>query len=157
MPVITNLRKFELRNQSRNGEDFTIAPTEFLPNFSGAVGELLQATYQIDVAWNAAASSFDTWQIGANTITRAGGSFVADGFIVGQTFEFYPTWATYQGDLPEFGGDNRDTEQRAKNRFRRDIRGAKHDGRKQRFGDTCTGQSNKYSPRYSIFKVQHSA
>ena len=105
MPIITNLRSFELRNQLRNGDSFVGSTSEFATNFVGAVGETLQATYQIDLSWFAEATPGDAWELEALAIERQIGSFVDDGFAVGQTFEYFSTWATYNSTSEDFVGE----------------------------------------------------
>ena len=105
MPITTNLDKFELLNQFRNGNLFAGSTSEFAGTFVACVGETVQASYELDISWYAAASPGDEWQVEALAVERAVGSFSDDGFAVGQTFEYFADWATSNSTGQDFVGE----------------------------------------------------
>jgi len=78
-------------NQLQNGEDFTLNLTKFTRTLSANVGDLVKSVYQIDIGYESEADAFGTWDVvgsaGANLITRSIGSFLGEGFQVGDQID----------------------------------------------------------------------
>lgn len=100
MPVriLTVNRKFE--SQLKNGDTFALNPGDDASYLLGSVGELIRATFLVDVSWLGEATPQDLWttfetlnpvtQVGNVTeIRRGSGSFLEDGFNDGDTVDFF--------------------------------------------------------------------
>jgi len=94
MPQIINTST-KYFNQFKNGLAYTDNPSDFTQNFTGGVMEKTQCVIDISIEWFANADFVDEWNVDAvnNIITRTVGSFIVDGFNVGQKFRFISGWA----------------------------------------------------------------
>ena len=85
MESYVTLREF--RYEIKNGSSFTDNPTDFSSNLIGSTQERVQATTRVRVIWTARANAGDIFTINANTLTRQSGSFIDDGFTIGDTID----------------------------------------------------------------------
>jgi len=79
-------------NEFKNGAGFTDSLADFTTNFTGSVMENVKLVKEIDISWDSEASESDIFDVdGINLrITRRGsGSFINDGFSIGDKFDFY--------------------------------------------------------------------
>ena len=90
MPHVTINR--EIRNQLKNGEDFTANPSEHSNFLLGIVGERIQAIHDVAVYWSAISTQFDSWTLTNNgavdTLTRSSPDWIDDEFAIGDLVEF---------------------------------------------------------------------
>ena len=99
MPVkiLVSSRKFEA--QLKNGDTFTLNPSDIATHLKGSVMEKIRATHQIDIDWGAVASQTDLWRTTLITdpisgfglvtkIVRESGDFIEDGFADGDSIFF---------------------------------------------------------------------
>ena len=87
MPVGQNIISRKYFSQNVNGEDFSLNTTDFTFNLAANVGDRVKAEYEVEVFWYAQATSSSAFNINGNTITRQSGSFITDGFVVGDTID----------------------------------------------------------------------
>jgi len=76
-------------NQFNNGENLDQNLLDYTPNLVGNVGDRIKTVQQVAVWWisqSAVLNPFDIVALG-NTLQRTTGSFIADGFIVGDLIE----------------------------------------------------------------------
>ena len=98
--VIITDRKFY--NQLKNGLTFASNTSDYTTNLVGAVGENIQMVANIDVEWWAGAINGDSFTfIAAGHVRRQYGSFIEDGFAIGDTFDYCPDLV---GGSPVFNG-----------------------------------------------------
>lgn len=87
--VIISSRKFF--NQLKNGSTFASNTSDYTTNLAGAIGEHLKMVARIDVQWYAGATNGDSFTfVAAGHIRRQYGSFIDDGFAIGDTFDYCP-------------------------------------------------------------------
>ena len=85
MDSFVSLREF--RSEMKNGLTFSVNPTDFSQNLIGSVQDRIQATTRVRVIWTATASLADIITINGNTLSRQSGSFLDDGFALGDTID----------------------------------------------------------------------
>ena len=88
MPINVISRKFW--SQSKNGKLFNENVSDFTDYLLGTIGEKIKAEITIDVYWKSKGKQYvDEWSAvisaGTGTVIRQVGSFVDDGFSVGDT------------------------------------------------------------------------
>lgn len=93
MGVQVEIRNFKCFNQLRNGDGFAANTSEFTPNLVGNVGEKVRVSYEVFLGWDSYTGPGQTWTIQPDRLIRTEGSFIDDGFTVGDVFEFYNDWA----------------------------------------------------------------
>lgn len=92
------VKKQEFRNQFYNGVNFGQSLTEFRNNLAGSIMEKMQVTIDVGVAWfseiktgSSGPSGWDEgdWSFSGSemTLTRDSGSFIEDGFTIGDITE----------------------------------------------------------------------
>lgn len=76
-------------NQFNNGENLDQNLTDYTPNLVGNVGDRIKVVQQLAIWWTSVSDSLNTFDIvlSGNTLIRNAGSFVIDGFIVGDLIE----------------------------------------------------------------------
>ena len=77
-------------NQFNNGENFDLNLTDYTYNLVGNVGDRIKVIQEVAVWWISDAAVLNPFEItfGGNTLTRVTGSFVDDGFVVGDLITF---------------------------------------------------------------------
>ncbi|MGR3178867.1 MAG: WD40/YVTN/BNR-like repeat-containing protein [Candidatus Anammoxibacter sp.] len=72
-------------NQFNNGVNLDQNPTDFTIFLLGFIGQKIKRITEIDIFWNSEASSLNKFSDagGADTITRETGSWIDDGFVIG--------------------------------------------------------------------------
>lgn len=103
MPQVLNISKKYL-NQLKNGVGYTDNLADFTNNYTGVIMEGVQCVLDVEIEWFANSDGVDEWNIDGvnNTITRTIGSFVNDGFNIGQKFRFISGWSTDNSSPNEF-------------------------------------------------------
>jgi len=78
-------------NEYKNGVGFASNPSDFALNLNGSVMEKVKVVTQIDVRWNGSVTASEFWNADVllSTITKNTGSWVTDGFSVGD----YCAWS----------------------------------------------------------------
>jgi len=90
----------KFRTAFHNTNTFTINPSDNSPNLTACLMDYVQAEFVVEVGWDSLANSFNTWFFTARTnpneyeISRASGSFITDGWSVGNTFDFLGSVST---------------------------------------------------------------
>ena len=81
---------FKLFNEFKNDIGFAANPSDFTRNLAGNVMENVKATFFVDISWESESLAGDKWFVDnvANTITKTIGSFINDGFSVGDVFDY---------------------------------------------------------------------
>ena len=102
MAVETSLYSLSTLNQHKNGVDFASNTSDVNTDFAALIGEKVRVISQINLTWHADGNHSDPWDITAGAIYRPGGSFLNDGFQVGQKFQFYSDWAARITGTQEF-------------------------------------------------------
>ena len=103
MPINVISRKFW--NQSKNGKLFNENISDFTDYLLGTIGEKIKAEITIDVYWKSKGQQYvDEWSAvisaGTGTVIRQVGSFVDDGFSVGDTIYWTDSvWGTGTGTI----------------------------------------------------------
>lgn len=88
LELITQSRKFF--SQLKNGESYSLLTGDFATHLKGSVMERILMRYLVDIQWFSAASASSPFTfVGTNTVTRPSGSFIRDGFSVGDTCDFF--------------------------------------------------------------------
>lgn len=105
MPVSSSLYSLSFLNQHKNGETFADNTGDVTTDFAALVGEKIRAIIQVSLSWFSNASYSDAWVIGPGYIIRQFGSFLDDGFLVGQSFQFYADWSQRFTATQEFTAD----------------------------------------------------
>ena len=103
--IESSLHSLSILNQHKNGETFADNTSDVTTDFVALIGEKVRAISQINLTWWSAAGYSDTWVIGPGYILRQTGSFEDDGFLVGQSFQFYTDWAQRFTATQEFTAD----------------------------------------------------
>jgi len=80
--------KREFRSQIVNGENWTDNPLDFTFNLVGTIGARIQATHEVDISWESTANAFNAFDIDGTVVTQSTGSFVNDGFYIGDVVDF---------------------------------------------------------------------
>jgi len=78
-------------NEYKNGVGFASNPSDFALNLNGSIMEKVKVVTQIDVRWNGSVTASEFWNADVllSTITKNTGSWVTDGFSVGD----YCAWS----------------------------------------------------------------
>jgi len=85
--AVVTVRRFY--SQFNNGLLFADNPTSFSNNLIGSAGEKIKLYQEIQVDWWAGAINGDSFTFSsANRIDRVYGSFIKDGFSIGDTFDY---------------------------------------------------------------------
>ena len=90
MGVEVNIVESKFLNQFQNGDDFLDSTGDTTPNLAASVMEKMKIIQQVDVSWDSEASESDRFDVDATNLTliRTGsGSFINDGFSVGDKFD----------------------------------------------------------------------
>lgn len=88
MPQVKNIISEKYFNKFINDEDFNSNTSDFTNNLVGNTGIEIKAEITLSLEWFAAASSFDEFNLQSDRVKRNAGSFKADGFNVGDVFDF---------------------------------------------------------------------
>jgi hypothetical protein len=88
MPQIKNIISEKYFNKFINDEDFNNNTSDFTNNLVGNTGIEIKAEITLSIEWFAAASSFDAFTLQSDRIVRNSGDFKADGFSIGDVFDF---------------------------------------------------------------------
>jgi hypothetical protein len=86
-------------NQIGNGSDFSLNTGNYTSNLVAVAGEQLKAVFDISIGWDSSSDIVNFWSvseptIGTGRIQRQFGSFLADGFAVGQSFDYFDDYST---------------------------------------------------------------
>lgn len=92
----------QIRSKQYNGDDYLSNPLDFAVNLVGNVMRPCQAIINISVSWYANSDNANTWNVKATSIQQAFGSFLEDGFSVGQKFAYISDWSVDETDPIEF-------------------------------------------------------
>ncbi len=88
LQLIVQSRKFF--SQIKNGEDFSLLTGDFGTHLKGSVGEKMRMVMQLDIEWFSLSTASSPFIFdGTNTVKRSSGSFIADGFSVGDIADFF--------------------------------------------------------------------
>jgi len=100
MAFIVTGRKFF--NQLVNGNDFSLNTSSFDTYFQYNAAELCKLNATVRFSWDSKALISTLWDVsgavGANVITRANGSFTDEGFIAGDTLDYFKTGVVTASD-----------------------------------------------------------
>jgi len=88
--AVTNTVSIEYKNKLYNGNSYTDNPSKSAVNLVGNAMTQIQASISINIGWGAESDAFDAWDLTATTITGVFTDFEAEGFRVGQVFDYYP-------------------------------------------------------------------
>jgi len=90
MGVIVDILNVKFLNEFKNDIGFVSNLSDFTINLTGSVAENVKVIQNVDVSWNSVATIADEWTVESvtNSITRTTGSFLKDGFYVGDIFDF---------------------------------------------------------------------
>lgn len=99
MGIESSLESLQCRGFIKQG---TVNSTFYVPDFTALVGERVEVITKVNLTWTSFADAADQWSMGAGYIQRTIGSFVNDGFLVGQSFQFYADWQARLGAPEEF-------------------------------------------------------
>ena len=80
MVTITSRKYF---NQFNNGLNFDQNLTDFTIFLLGFIGQKMKRVTQIEIFWRSQSSSTNIFSVLQNTITREEGSWIEDGFVIG--------------------------------------------------------------------------
>ena len=103
MPVQIDIAEQKFFNQFLNGDSFSTNTSEFTSNLAGSVLEKIKFTQKVQVQWFAFSQDSDPWTIETTRFIRSNGSFIEDGFSIGDTFDHYRDWSTGSPTL-DFSG-----------------------------------------------------
>ena len=89
MPEIIQVTSRKFFNQLTNGEDFTLNTSDFATHLLGSIGEKQKADITFTISWKSSSSPYNQFVVdfSTNTITRQSGSFIDDGFKIGDLFD----------------------------------------------------------------------
>lgn len=84
----------KFRNDFRNGTDFSLNTGDYTSNLTGIVLDLCQVEQVLEVSWDSESSSINNWVVtersaGKYEVRRESGSFVDDGWTVGNKFDWF--------------------------------------------------------------------
>lgn len=77
------ISKREYKTDYFNGSDFSLNPSDTNPHLYGGVTSYTQVLHEIQVSWNSKSSISSVFTKDGDTLTRSSGSFLADGFAIG--------------------------------------------------------------------------
>ena len=89
MPQVIQVTSRKFFNQLTNGENFGSNTSDYATHLLGSVGERVKADITFVVSWNSKATPQNKFAVNftTNTITRTSGSFIDDGFRIGDLFD----------------------------------------------------------------------
>ena len=89
MGQVITVREQRYFNEFKNGENFTDDLTDFTNNFTGSVMEKQKVRFVLDVSWgfNSSTSNTISSTTSGGVISKASGSFLDDGFSVGDSVD----------------------------------------------------------------------
>jgi hypothetical protein len=79
----------EFFNQFHNGELLDQNLTDFTKNLVGNVTDKIRTRQTIAVSWTASSDAVNTFDVLGNTLNQITGSFIAEGFVVGDIISLY--------------------------------------------------------------------
>lgn len=85
MPI--QISNFKVFDQINNGKDFTLNTGTFNTGVNGNVQKELKVTFDVEIEWSSAADANNEFTVDGNTVTNEVGSFIADGFAIGDTID----------------------------------------------------------------------
>ena len=90
MGIIVDILNVKFFNEFKNDIGFVSNLSDFTINLTGSVAENVKVTQNVDVSWNSLANTADEWIVSSvdSTIIRTTGSFLTDGFYVGDEFDY---------------------------------------------------------------------
>jgi len=94
MPVQIIVKDSRYFYQTKNGSDFSLNTGDYTPNLRGNVAGRVKALQKVDVEWFASNSASDAWRVDGNTMRKTTGSFINEGFKVGDTCDHLINWST---------------------------------------------------------------
>ena len=77
------ISKREYKTDYFNGSDFSLNPSDTNPHLYGGVTSYTQVLHEIQVSWNSKSSISSVFTKDGDTLTRSSGSFILDGFAIG--------------------------------------------------------------------------
>ena len=90
MAVKSTVSSFKVYNEFKNDLGFVSNLGDFTNNLAALVMENVKVVQEIDISWEAFATASDGWVLtGVNEWTRSAGSFINDGFAVGDNCDFF--------------------------------------------------------------------
>ena len=85
MPVEILISDFKLFNEFKNDVGFVSNLSDFTLNLAAGVMENVKADFFVDISWNSQSTLGNFWETTQTTMTRETGSWIGDGFSVGDT------------------------------------------------------------------------
>ncbi|MBG7631682.1 MAG: hypothetical protein IZT56_14795, partial [Bacteroidetes bacterium] len=79
----------EFFNQFNNGELLDQNLTDFTKNLVGNITDKIRTRQTIAVSWTASSDAVNTFDVVGNTLNQTTGSFIADGFALGDIISLY--------------------------------------------------------------------
>ena len=93
MGLLLTVQSRKFFSQIKNGEDFSLLTGDFATHLKGNIMEKMRLVMQVDISWQSQATASNVFELvgaaGDNQITRASGSFIDDGFAVGDLVNIY--------------------------------------------------------------------
>jgi len=84
----------EFFNQFNNGELLDQNLTDFTKNLVGNVTDKIRTRQTVAVSWTASSDAVNTFDVLGNTLNQLTGSFIAEGFVVGDIISLYDNVGT---------------------------------------------------------------
>ncbi|MHA2039513.1 MAG: hypothetical protein ACW98X_24090, partial [Promethearchaeota archaeon] len=79
----------EFFNQFNNGELLDQNLSDFTTNLTGNITDKIRTRQRVAVSWNSTSNSINTFDVLGNTLSSAGGTFITDGFALGDIISLY--------------------------------------------------------------------
>ena len=79
----------EFFNQFNNGELLDQNLTDFTKNLVGNITDKIRTRQTVAVSWTSTSNSVNTFDVLGNTLSSVGGTFIADGFALGDIISLY--------------------------------------------------------------------
>lgn len=98
MPLKLLVQSRKFFSQLANGEDFSLNASDFATHLKGSVMEKLKAIYQFDISWDSNSTASEPYDIDGNVIERPAGSFIADGFSIGDEVDLFDAGSPVAGN-----------------------------------------------------------